>query len=310
MTYDSTNFLLTYTAGGVTYTLNGYDATTGLTILYGGDSGWGMPAIQAIIDRGALQNGDTPIDYRYDARTISLNLFVEAYNYVDHLRVREKLSNIFRVSNTEGTLTITYSTTVGIATTTYSRSLDVLVRGGLQFGSFEYNDYNVDATVELRASDPMWYDPNIVTVQATQTVSGTPTPIPFLIPTTFGGTSISQVTSLAYTGTVIEYPKFTITAGTPSDISNLYIVNVTTNKSLLFTTLYAGRTYTIDLTYGNKTIIDDLGVNRIGLLGSGSSLATWAIDPSYGTNILAISSSVSNTNTTISMQYYIRYNVV
>lgn len=310
MTYDSTNFLLTYTSGGVTYTINGYDATTGLTILYGGDAGWGLPPIQAIVERGALQNGDTPIDYRYDARTITLNLFVEAYNYVDHLRVREKLSSMFGVSNTEGTLNITYSSTTGGVTTTYSRSLDVLVRGGLQFGSFEYNDYNVDVTVELRASDPMWYDPNVITLQATQTVSGTPTPIPFLIATTFGGNGIGQVTTVAYTGTVIEYPKFTVTVGTSSDITNLYIVNVTTNKTLYFPILYTGRTYTIDLTYGYKTIVDDLGVNQVGLLGSGSSLATWAIDPSYGTNTIAISASSSNSNSSIDMQYYIRYNVV
>lgn len=316
MTYSTTDFLITYTANGVTYTLNGYDATTGLTILYGGDAGWGLPPIQAIVERGALQNGDTPVDYRFDARTITLNLFVEAYNYIDHLAIREKLSKIFAVSNSEGVLNITYSYTpvpppgVSPLTYTFQRSIDVLVRGGLQFGSFEYNDYNVDATVELRASDPMWYDPNALGLQVTQTVAGTATPIPLIYPVTFGGLGINQTTTLAYNGTAVEYPMLTITVGDPSDITNLYIINETTGKTLYFPTLYAGRTYTVNLTYGYKTIVNDLGENSIGLLSVASNLATWAIDPSVGENVITVQANTSNSTSVVEMTYYVRYNTV
>lgn len=316
MTYSSTNFLLTYTVNGTTYTLNGYDSTTGLTILFGGDAGWGLPPIQSIVERGALQNGDTPVDYRFDSRTISINLFVEAYNYADHLIIREKLSRIFGVSNTEGTLNVEYSYTTdpppGISPITFmfQRSIDVLVRGGLQFGSFDYQDYNVDATVELRASDPMWYDPNAITIVASQVVVGTPTPIPTLIPTTFGGDSVNSVSTITYNGTVLEYPKFTITVGSGGAIDDLNILNQTTGKKLSFPILYADRTYTVDLTYGYKTIVNDLGENSVGLLSTDSNLATWAIDPTFGDNVLSITSSSSNNDSQVEMTYYIRYSAL
>jgi hypothetical protein len=309
MSYDSTTFTITYTIGGTTYNLDGYDPTTGLTILFGGDDGWGMPDIDHIAERGALQNGETPIDFRFLPRVINLNLFVQADNYVDLLQARQKLGTIFGVSNTEGTLTITYSSTVGATTTTYSRSLDVLVRGGLEYGSFDYRDYNLDATVELRASDPMWYDPAEASLISTQVVTGTPTPIPTLIPTTFGGASISQITNITYSGTAVEYPKFTIVVGA-TNITDLNILNQTTGKILTFPILFAGRTYIVDLTYGYKTIVNDLGENCIGLLSSSSNLATWAIDPAVGVNAIQVTSSTANSETSVTMEYYNRYTVL
>lgn len=309
MSYDSTGFTITYTTAGVTYNLDGYDPTTGLTIRFGGDAGWGMPTIEHIAERGALQNGETPIDFRLLPRTVNLNLLVQTDNYVDYLQARQKLGTIFGVSNTKGTLTVTYSATVGASTTTYSRSLDVLVRGGLNYGRFDYQDYYLDVTVELRASDPMWYDPAEASVISTQVVTGTPTPIPTLIPTTFGGSSISQITNITYAGTAVEYPKFTIVVG-PTGITDLSILNQTTGKVLTFPMLFANRTYIVDLTYGYKTIVNDLGVNCIGLLSSASNLATWAIDPSLGVNTIQVTSSTANSGTSVTLEYYNRYTVL
>ena len=45
MTYSATTFSLTYTSNGVTYTLNDFDATTGLTFHYGGMEGGVYPPL-------------------------------------------------------------------------------------------------------------------------------------------------------------------------------------------------------------------------------------------------------------------------
>jgi hypothetical protein len=308
MTYESTSFSITYTVNGVTYNLDGYDATTGLNFNALGDSGWGIPTISSITTRGALQNGDTPVDFRIDPRSLSVTLLVEAFNYVDHLRIREKISQIFKVSNNLGTLNVTYSSTQGGVTATYSRSIDVLVRDGLNFGSIDYQDYNVLVTVGFRASDPAWYDGTPLSINVSQAIQGTTTPIPFLVPMTMGGVALNQTSTVVYTGTVIEYPTFTIMVG-DTDITGLYIINQSTSKTLYFPTLYAGRTYTIDLTYGNKTVVNDLGANSIGLLSTSSNLATWSIDPNTtgGTNVIVISSAGANASSVITMNYYVRY---
>lgn len=309
MSYDSTTFTITYTIGGVTYNLDGYDPTTGLTIRFAGEDGWGMPGIDAITERGALQNGETPIDFRFLPRTVTLSLIVQTENYVDYLQARQKLGTIFGVSNSQGTLTVTYSSVLAGSTTTYSRSLDVLVRGGLNYGKFDYDDYVLEATVQLRASDPMWYDPAEASLVSTQVLTGTPTPIPTLIPITFGGSSISQITNINYSGTAVEYPKFIITVGATS-ITDLNILNQTTGKILTFPILFAGRTYTVDLTYGYKTVVNDLGENCIGLLSSASNLATWAIDPALGPNAIQVTSSTANSETSVTMDYFNRYTVL
>lgn len=308
MTYSATTFSLTYTSNGVTYTLNDFDATTGLTFHYGGDGGWGLPSITSLTQRGALQNGDTNIDYRFEPRAISLNLFIEAENYVDHLRIRELLSKVFTVSNTASVLTVTYSSTTAGLTTSYSRSIEVFVRSGLDYGSIDYRDYNVNVTVGLRASNPIWYNTTPISVNVSQAIRGTPTPIPFLIPTTFGGLSLSDTTNITYTGTTIEYPLFTVVVGS-TDITGLLIYNASTGKILSFPTLYAGRTYFIDLTYGYKTVTNDLGANAINLLSTSSNLATWALDPTTtnGINTVVISATSANSASLITMTYYLRY---
>lgn len=308
MTYTNTTYLLTYTVNGTTYKLSETDPTTGLDFNLLGDSGWGIPSINSITTRGALQNGDTSIDFRIEPRSLSVTLFVEAFNYVDHLRIREKISQIFKVSNNLGTLNVAYSSTQGGVTTTYSRSIDVFVRNGMDFGSTDYQDYNVLVNVGFRASDPAWYDSTPISINVSQAIQGTTTPIPFLVPMTMGGIALNQTSTVVYTGTVIEYPTFTIVVG-DTNVTGLYIINQSTSKTLYFPTLYAGRTYTIDLTYGNKTIVNDLGANSIGLLATSSNLATWSIDPNTtgGTNVIVISSAGANTSSVITMNYYVRY---
>lgn len=311
MTYSATSFTLTYTVQGVTYTLSGYDATTGITFNFTGRDGWGLPSISRITKRGTQQNGDTNVDYRIDARTLSVYLFIECNNLVDYLRTCEVLGQIFRIGNDPGVLTASYTYTIAGTTTSYSRSIECYVDGGLDLGEQDYQDYNVATSVTFRASDPMWYDTTPVIVSISQSVTGTATPIPTLIPMTMGGASLNKTTNITYTGSAVEYPIITIVAGS-NDLLGLNITNASTGKSLIFSTLSAERTYTIDLSYGKKTIVNDLGFNCIGLLSTSSNLNTWAIDPnvSGGINIIAVSSSTANVGSVLTLTFYSRYTTI
>jgi hypothetical protein len=308
MTYESTSFSITYTVNGVTYNLDGYDATTGLTLGYMGNQGFGLPPITRIVKRGTQQNGDTNVDYRIDPRVLSVALHIQCDNYVDHLRACEKLGQIFRVGNSAGTLTVVYSYTISGTTTAYSRSIDCYVAGGLDLGGLDYQDFDINTSVTLRASDPMWYDSNPVVVSISQSITGTPTPIPFLVPMTMGGASLNKSTDITYVGSAVEYPIITIVAGV-SDLTGLNITNVSTGKTLQFSTLTANRTYTVDLSYGVKTITDDLGFNCIGLMSASSNLNTWGIDPNTagGVNTISVSSSTANVGSVLTLTFYNRY---
>jgi hypothetical protein len=308
MIYESTTFSLTYTVNGTTYNLSGLDTNTGITFNYTGRSGFGLPPISRIVKRGLQQNGDTNVDYRIDARTLSVSLFVECDNYVDYLRTCEKMGLIFRVGNSVGVLNVLYTSTTGGVTTSYSRSINCYVSAGLDLSEVEYEYFNIDTSITFRASDPMWYDTTPVVVSISQSITGTSTPIPFLVPMTMGGASLNKSTDITYVGSAIEYPIITIVAGS-SNLTGLNITNLSTGKTLQFSTLTANRTYIVDLSYGIKTITDDLGFNCIGLMSASSNLNTWGIDPntSGGINTISVSSSTANIASVLTLTFYNRY---
>jgi hypothetical protein len=100
-------YTLTYTIQGTTYTLNGYDAVSGLTFGYLGDLGFGMAPLHRITQRGPLQQGDSDVDFRLDPRVLQLPFIITATNITDHYLIRDKLLAIFSPSNVVGVLTIT-----------------------------------------------------------------------------------------------------------------------------------------------------------------------------------------------------------
>lgn len=292
---------VTYTRGANTWNLNGYDATSGLTFHYLGDAGHGLTPFHLLTQRGAYQQGETTVDYRKDPRIINVPLFVYAENLEAQATIRDTLIKMFRPSNVSGTFTITQGTR--------TRSINVRTLGGLAFENREGDGPDVKTVVQLRADDPTWYDPAIQTINATPTVAGTAMPIPVLIPLTLGSSSIAATSTITYDGSADAYP--TITAVGP--ITNLIITNNSTGDviSFLGSTIAAGRTYTINLAYGYKTVIDDLGANRYGEVTAGSTLATWRIaadpDVTGGVNSISISGTGATSTSAVTIQYTNHY---
>jgi len=264
------SYSLTYTRGAYTWNLTGYDATSGLTFEYLGDIGHGLTPFHLITQRGAYQQGETTVDYRKDPRVIVVPLLIQTQTLEAQGIARQTLIKMFRPSNVGGTLTVTNGALV--------RTINVRPLGGLVFDHVQGEGFYIKTAVQLRADDPTWYDPTPVTFIATPTVAGTPTVVPFVVPFTFGTSTIATTSAITNDGSAETYPIITCTG----PITGLTITNNSTGDVIAFNAaIAAGRTYTINLQYGYKTVIDDLGANRYGEITAASTLATWniAADP-------------------------------
>jgi hypothetical protein len=271
-------YTITYTARTITYTLSGVDATTGLTIQYLGDQGFGLAPLHRITTRGPLQDGDSDIDFRLDPRVMQLPLVVmntDARPRYQHYEIREKLLQIFRPGD-NATITVTRNN----GTTTKTRRINVKVLGGLSF-DVDPNGYHVRTVVQLRASDPTWFDPNNQQ---------------FIYTSAF----IGSTRTITTTG---NWNVFPYDIGITGPITNAKITNNTTGQFIEFTgTISAGTSYLINLSYGVKTVVDNLGANQISKVTPASNLATWSLLP--GNNVIA----VTGTGTTVATQVSFNFN--
>jgi hypothetical protein len=85
------------------------------------------------------------------------------------------------------------------------------------------------------------------------------------------------------------------------------ITNGATDDKIDFTgfTIGAGVTYTIDLRYGYKTVVDHLGANQISKLSTDSDLATWGLIA--GENSIGVVGTSITSATLISFQFNERF---
>jgi len=313
-------FSLTYTIGGETYTLNGYDNLAAYTFNLLEFTDVGLPSIERITQRGAFQHGDTNIDYRLSPRIFSIRGLVEAANSFEHMKVRDTISKMFKVNNTAGTITIT-STRItenpppggGYTVVTTQRAIDCVVNGGLNFTSETSTGYDVYYDVQLRADNPVWYDPNPNTLVITNSVAGNPTDIPAVIPRTYGSQTINNTTYITYDATFLTYPDFTIFGG-DGGITDLAIYNITQGTVVRITSIPANTTYYVNLRYGNKTVTDQNGSNVTYVIDPASNFTTFAIVPGTNLtstqNIITVESDSSSANAYVIMTYYNQYTAV
>lgn len=287
-------YSITYTAGGVTYDLNGVNAGLGITIRYLGDQGFGLTPLHRITQRGPLQDGDSDVGFRLDPRIVQLPLLVEAMTIDAGYDARKALLKIFSPLQGAGILRV--------VTSSYDRSLTCYPLGGMDFNQQPEQGYHVRTVMQLRAADPTWYDSSASTTVSTPTVAGTATPVPLVIPWTTGQANINTALTITSAGDYIAYPVITC----EGPISDLIILNATTNAKIEFVLpINSGETWTIDLSYGQKRVFDQTGASQIAAVSADSSLATWGIVP--GANSITISSTTSGTNASVEFTYYPRY---
>ncbi len=287
-------YSITYTTAGTTYNLNGVNAGLGVTVRYLGDQGFGMAPLHRITQRGPLQHGDSDIDFRLDPRILQLPLLIEASTLDSGYMAREALTKIFTPANGVGTLRIT--------TDSIDRAIDCVTLGGMDFNVDPATGWHVRTVVQLRASDPTWYNPTPISGGATPSIAGTPTPVPLLVPWTAGASALNSTLAITNAGTWLSYPI--ITAVGP--ITNLIITNTTSGDKIEVSgTIASGDTWTFDLRYGRKTVIDQTGANKSSTITADSSLATFAIN--RGANAITVTGSSTGAASAVNLVYYTRY---
>lgn len=259
--------------------------------------GFGMSPVRRLTQRGPLQNGDTDVGFRLDPRT--MRVAVLAYSSTPaamHTKREQLLGMLYPGESTNPVkLRWTYNGTT-------QRQIDCHVQGGLSLGSSGLIKNNWRDVVEFRASDPTWYDPVGGSVQFAQTGGGTPWAVPVVFPTNFGASNLSgsATIDLSDANAWDTYPIIYATG----PVTNLVITNTATGDKLDFTgsSIGGGVTYTIDLRYGNKTVIDSTSTNRINQLTSDSNTATFRLV--RGNNTI----TVTGTSITAATNIYIQYN--
>lgn len=295
-------YTLTYTIQGTTYTLNSYDAVSGLTFNYLGDLGFGMAPLHRITQRGPLQQGDSDVDFRLDPCVLQLPLLITGNSITEHYAIRDKLLAIFSPSNVIGTLTITRPDGT-------QRAIATKILGGLSFDVDAKSGYSVKTIVQMRADDPTWYNPTQNIITGTSGIFGTPTPIPRVYPVTYGASgTISVNTAVAYTGTWNSYPN--IVAVGP--LNNLVIQNTSTGDTITLTAnIAAATTYTFDLRYGFKTVVDQTNANVLANISATSNLATFNLAPMPqiigGVNNIAITATGGTSTSEVTLTYSDRF---
>jgi hypothetical protein len=293
-------YQVTYQIGGNTYNLSTFSPA--FPVHYLGDENFGMAPLHMITSRSPVQHGDTTLDFRLDPRIIQIPLLVECETLQEQYDQRNYLLQIFKPSNTDGTLIVEYPDG-------RQRYITTRVLGGLNFNMETSAGYSIRAVVRLRCSDPTWYNPEQYTLPIV-TIAGTQTAYPKVYPTTYGITSFGGSFDIAYAGSWLSYPIITATG----PITNFSITNTSSGQNITLdpgTVIAGGTSLRFDLRYGFKTVTDQAGVNRIGLVDSSSELAQFAIFPApdvaNGINTLVVSGTGTTTASSVYLSYYDRF---
>jgi len=271
---------------GVNYTLFEFD-------------GLGMAPNHRLSQRGPFQDGETDVGYRLDPRTVLLS-FVMHGTYSNFNANRAALLGFCRPGSTTDPLKLRWTMPDGT-----QRQIDCHTQAELTLPSDAWKQKHHKAVLSLRCSDPTFYDPNGSSVQFAQTGGGTPMPFPLLFPMTLGASTLDgkQTVTLSGDNAWDTYPIIYITGPITSPV----ITNGATGEKLDFTgfSVGGGDTYTIDLRYGAKTVVDSASANQVSKLTTDSNLATWRLVP--GANSIRATGTSISAATSILIQFNQRY---
>ncbi len=288
-------------------------------------SGFGAAPIQYISQRGPNQDGESVRDFNLTPRVIQLLERQQFKSRGAWWDGRADILNDLR-PNRQLTATAVVTGTVRIVTANGDvRDLNVFIQDGPRFEARnvdEWDEWAFEEVLRFIAHDPLWFNPTRVDFTVAFTLDAELVfPITFdtAAPTDdiiFGAGEIDVSVNLDYVGTWASLPTIVITG----PLNNLIIDNVTTGETLaLLRNIAPGRTVTIDLAFGQKTIVDDLGNNLLGSLSTDSDLGTWHIAPTpeapqvtgqprpTARNVIRLRGSAPTGATSVQIRYFTRY---
>ena len=273
-------------------------------------SGFGTPPIEYITERGPFQHGATVRDYFLQPRVIQLFIRQAFCDRVAWWGGRADLLNEIR-PNRQATPTGVQPGELQLVETDGTiRSLNVWIQEGPRFEpreSTQWDEWAFQEVLRFVAYDPVAFDPTQV-VAAFAVAVAAQLVFPITFPIQFGTGDLDETLAVTYPGTWLSFPIITIVG----PIETPRLDNVTTGEKIEFSiNIAAGRTVTIDLTEGNKTVVDDLGNNLIGGVTPDSDLGTFHLAPDpeapLGVNTLRLRGTNPAGPTAVSLAYFERY---
>jgi len=287
--------MLTWILAGTEYALD-----DGVYCWHHGDSGMGGPPMHRLEERGPLQHGATDLGFRLDPRVIQLILGLFAETKPEMFQKRAQLARIFP-PGAVGSLKWTMDGLV--------RQIDGNLMEGMDYSSQDRKGLWQRTAIVIKCADPTWYDPAGQALTFELGGGGTGTPVPTPVPTPVGASTILTSIAINYAGDWLSYPHLIRLVG---PLTNPIITNLTTGETLPFsTTIAAGHYYDIDLRYGYKTVVDELGANKVSALAAGHDLATWHIaahpDAPGGVNVIEVNASAVNEVSAVLISWLDRY---
>jgi hypothetical protein len=265
------------------------------------DDGLGMAPNHRLRQRGPQQHGETDVGYRLDPRVVQLVLELAGTSPADKYAKRERLLAWFRPR--AWPIALRWVLPDGSL-----RQLDCHYVGDMSLGTKVGDGVYQRVGISVNAPDPTFYDPLPVMVSASTVVPGMA--VPAAVPTAIATGAIDVTETVVYAGTVRADPYLIRITG---PISGPVIENLTTGEKLDLsgTTIAGGDYYELDLRYGQKTVKDAAGVNRIANLTTDSDLATFHLaaddEVAGGINSLRIYGTGCDAATRVDLAYYTRY---
>lgn len=260
--------------------------------------GVGLPYPARISEKGPQQDGDSDRGFLYDPRFVSFvfrldppNIWTKRDALLGYFKPRKTAFQLCWTRDDGGVRQLDcHALPPSLATDTRAR-------------------YLLRVPMQVKANDPIFYDPTTVSVVLGLAAGGDEMEVPLEIPWKVGASVILGSFVVNYPGTYKTFPVIVI----HGPIEDCVLTNSATGEKLDFTgtTIIAGDYYTIDLRYARKTVTSAAGVNKIADLTSDSDLATWHIeaapDAPGGVNPIAMTGLGASAGTQVTMQYHTRY---
>jgi len=274
-------------------------------------TGWGMPPVQYITQGGPYQHGETLLDFRLQPRTIQLVHRINGCNRTGYWENRAELLNKLR-PNYQTVNSFNAGRLRKVLPDGSIRDIKAIISGGIVFTARDednWDEFAVSESIQFICHDPIVFNP----AQQSQ-VFALPLPkshlvFPITFPILFGlSGAINDSVDVTYSGTWLSYPTITITG----PITNPVIYNTSTDEKIeLYYNVPAGSTIVMDLSYGNKTVYEDGGTNRIGVVTTDSDLATFHIAPipevGGGVNTFQVIGTNATADTAVELSWYDNY---
>lgn len=300
------------TPDGLTYN---FDALDKFLI---SETGYGMPAIEYQTQQGPFQHGNTALDYRLQPRVIQIIHRVNACSRTEYYNNRSTFLNFIR-PNRQTPGNFTPGVLRKVLPDGKRRDLKVFLEQGPEFvarSSDRWDEWSFHETIRFIANDPILYDPTEQVVSLTSAATVDLWEFPLELPRPMGRNFVvgdpltaGSHTHITYAGTWLAYPRIVLVG--PMDGPT--IQNYSTGESISF--LYnvnSGETITLDLSYGNKSVVSSIAGNILWAVRDTSDLAMFHLAPApevtIGDNILTFDAGSWLTGTSsATIRYYTRY---